>query len=179
MGSQFAGTGGRALCSQRNVRGSAVQYQRNVGVALLPPKSPLAGGDQPFDSTQGRAKPRVAAATQKPLGRHMKGRPKCWPCRGRGLHPLGSGVRSKAPASIWADRPATVSGLRTSADDEKIPKCIAAFPGRARLCVDVIWGLSRKKRGGNAANSATKKRTAARGSKREMVLVTSGHSACN
>ena len=83
---------------------------------------------------------------------------------------MGSGVRSKAPESIWADRPATVSGLRTSilrhlaaAADEKIPRCIAAFPGHARLCTGAIWGLFRKKRGGNTANSETKKRNAARG----------------
>ena len=116
------------------------------------PQIRIAAGDQPFVWMQDQAKPHVAAATQKWLGRHMKGWLKCWPSKGGDINPLDYVVWSQAQESIWADKPATMLELRTSIlrhltafPDEKIHKCVAAFPKRVRLCIEAKGGYFEKK----------------------------------
>ena len=96
---------------------------------------------------QYQAKPHLAAATQKWLGRHMKGWLKRWPSKGGGLNLSDYGLWSQVRG-----KPATMLELRTSIlrhltafPDEQIHKCVAAFPKRVRLCIEAKGGYFEKK----------------------------------
>ena len=91
---------------------------------------------------QDQAEPRVTAATHKWLGRHMKGRLKCWPSKRGNLTSWDYGAWSQARESICSDAPATMLELRTpilrhltAFLDEENRENFAAFPKRVRLCV--------------------------------------------
>ena len=117
----------------------------------LSPQIRIAAGGQPFVWMQDQAKPHVTAATKNWLGRQMEGPLKCWPSKGGNLTTWEYGAWSQAQESIWADKPATPSELRTftlrhlaALPDEKIRKSPAASPKRARLYVEAKGGYFEK-----------------------------------
>ena len=101
----------------------APHYASEATASHFCPQIRIAAGDQPFAWKQDQAEPRVAAATQKWLDRHMQGRLKIRPSKGGGLDPLDYGIWSQVRESIGADRPATMLELRAP-----IPRHLAAFP---------------------------------------------------
>ena len=66
---------------------------------------------------------------------------------------MDCGLGSQARESIWADKPAAMLELRTSAlrhqaasPDEKNRRCVAPSPKRARLCIVARQGHFEKTR---------------------------------